>query len=351
MSRMHALVTALGVLLVLWGLLAKGWPFEIAEGPGAERAAVLANEPPADEGFDGALGRTDASRETSRGGAESDGGSASPIEVAFRVVHLEDGTPAPEALVELWRVATGQGVTYRPSRRLVMASELALGRDGHGVLEVPPDVGVELVARAVQRGEPTVIPLGVLRRSPDPLVVIVERPPEPVDLVVVDAGGAAVPGANCALGVAGERAAFPGRVLIRTDGKGRATLPGAARKVGHLLVDAPGYGPAAVRSETLADVTGAHRIELAPAAILEVTVPDAGDGLHVEVDFTLEGFPARRTALVDRRGRAVVRGLPPRIPLVARVVTASGYVGDVPAFELAPEETRALSITAPRAGQ
>lgn len=338
MSRMHALATLFGAILVTWGLLAGHWPSGDGAAAAERRDAEVGASAESPEQADGA---PTTGREPGAGllGSLQPAAPAGAVPVQIRVTRAEDGEPATEALVELWRTARGQGVAHRPARLLVASAAVSLDEDGRATLEAPRNLEVELIARAVPGGPVTTVPLGALDRAlSGEIPIVVELPPAPLVLLVLDADGASVPGVTCAAAATSERVEFPGTALMRTDGNGGATLPGELRRARHLLFDAPGYAALALRNAAFTAAEAPVEVRLQRESVLDVhvDVPDGeqAKGIVVEVDFQLAGHLGRRTAVCNRRGDAVVRGLPPNTPL--RVRATSGDLG--PTTELRPLE-------------
>jgi len=133
---------------------------------------------------------------------------------------------------------------------------------------------------------------------------------------------------------------FPGEqseLLRRTNREGVADLTGAARAYSWILVDAAEYAPFAVSAETLR--RRARRVEetpdrreqfdvtLARSGTLAVAVT-AADGAsarqaEVRVSYALDGLPVTSVHWTDRRGEALVRGLPAGVRLTVEVTARS----------------------------
>jgi len=270
---------------------------------------------------------------------EPGGGPAPTLTVVLR--HLGDGTPAAGATVSLWRRATGAGVAHRRARQL--GSGVIADGEGRAVLEGQSGVALELVAQARGRGPTLRSPLGALDSGESRTVeIVVERPPAPTRILVRNTEGAPLVGASI-WAVRQQRpgpSTFPGEqseLLRRTNREGIADLTGAARAYSWILVDAAEYAPFSVSAETLR--RSARRLETAPdrreqldvtlarAGTLEVAVT-AADGAsarqaEVRVIYALDGLPVTSVHWTDRRGEALVRGLPAGVRLTVEVTARS----------------------------
>ena len=310
-----ALVMALGVVLIGVGLLGDSEPSNPAQAAPGRGAGTSA-------------------------GTEAAGQGPAPT-VTVVVRHAGDGSPATGAAVSLWRRATGVGVAYRRTRQI--GSRVIADGEGRVVLEGQAGVALELVAQARGRGPTLRSALRPLDRGESRTVeIMVERPPAPTRILVRSTEGAPLVGASI-WAVRQQRPVpdtFPGgqsELLRRTNREGVADLTGAARAYSWILVDAAEYAPFAVSAETLR--RSASRLETAPdrREQLDVTLARAGslvvavtaaDGAsvrqaEVRVLYALDGLPVSSVHKTDRRGEALVRGLPAGIRLTVEVTTRS----------------------------
>ncbi|MEM1449383.1 MAG: hypothetical protein AAF957_03790 [Planctomycetota bacterium] len=374
MSRLQTYVLAAGVLLILLGLLIQD---RTAVEVGA--AAGRGNRP-AKEGVGPPLGRGGPAPDRAKGGgrlssfpsaAPSSGSSrdttarpaVDPVQPTVEVLarHAGDGSPAAGATIGLWRRATGEGVTYRPARRI--ADDQVADLEGRATFVARPDWPLEIVARAAGNGPMLRVPVEALAAgSHREVQVRVERPPAPLRIVVQSDDGIPLVGASVRTlaEVQPPRGAFPGRssLVRRTDGNGFADLDGADRERPWIVVEAAGFGPLVLSEETLAlrarSLRGAGsrqqvEVTLSSAAGLDVEVTDRDSApvqdVQVRIEFDLDGLPLESVASTGRRGRVRIGDLPAGVGIT---FAARDPGSSEPSFQevyvLEPGERRAIAV-------
>lgn len=344
---------AVGLSLVVFGLL---------YGSSDDRAPAAVTGGVSDEP-DG-LGATDKGpsalessvRETS---PRTDSGGSLPPSAPQAETYLEatltfasDGAAAEQARVGLWRAESGEGVSFRPARRL---TELSTDAQGRVRFIAPPATPLELYARSADRGPTAHLKVGSLSAGETRAVRLnLERPPAPLEFHIVDSvSGDPVSGAAIR-SVAFDQSQlgledFPGttKLIQRTDGEGNVALPGQSRNARWLLVDAAGYSPTAIDPLTLEGRATAE-VVLSAAAFLVIETVDATDQALGDVVITLQtslgGYATTFTALSSRRGEATFRRLPSNIPLVPSAAAGNAVPSLFDAVTLEPGEKRALRL-------
>ncbi len=283
---------------------------------------------------------------------ESPPAKLEPVTVLVQLNYRSDQAAAADANVSLWREETGEGAAYRPARRL---SQVQSNAEGAATLTAAPNQALEVYAKAAGNGPMARQRLGPLESGEVRAVRLeVERPPAPMDLEVRDAAsGEPVAGAALRIAMISQQnlglEEFPGtaKLMKRTDGQGRALLPGPARNGKWLLVDAAGYSPTAVDLRML-DGIGSPEVALHQAARVNALVTNGAGEVQrdISVQFVaqLGNFRCTFTAVTNGRGEATFPRLPASIPLVPH----AGPIDDVPALfdavQLEPGEERQLAL-------
>ena len=351
MSRNLKLAIAIGLLLIAFGMLL---PEPEMRGSNATPPARSSDEIPAGmRPGDGDDRVEDALGPRSRLAAETIEGTTAvpkrvPLELTF--VLKESREPAQGAHVGLWRSATGEGAAYRPAKRL--RPDQAADDEGRARFDAPTGVEIEIVGRTADGGELARRRLGVLRSAPkDRIVIALDPPPAPLEIIVRDDQAAPVPGASIRLAETERQPAveFPAntKLVLRTDGRGRGTLGGEVRAAGWIVIDAAGFGPYAVPQKDF-DGLASLAVTLEPDAELELTVrgPD-GEPLKealVEVEFRLSGFRAKSVAKTNKRGSATLSDVPARTKLFPTVIPEGELARRFDPFEVEPGETKSVAL-------
>ena len=282
--------------------------------------------------------------------AERIGAFAEPVTVTVLLTYRNGGMPVANAQVSLWREQTGEGAAFRPARR---HAQTRSDVEGSAQLTAPPNEALEVYAMAPGNGPLARLRLGSLTPGQTRSVRLqLERPPEPLNLTVLDQKtGEPVSGAALRVTMTSQQnlgvEEFPGtaKLVQRTDGDGRAVLPGPTRKGLWILVDAAGYSPTAIDLRQLEGIR-ASEVQLKRAAkVTALVVNGAGQALadiQIQCIGQLGRFRTTFTAVTNSRGEATLARVPAGIPLVPHV----GPVDDVPALfdalTLEPGEARKL---------
>lgn len=359
LSRNQLLAAALGLLLIAFGLFQS----QATEGPSPDRT----NERAAPESEPVAT-RPDTRDAPSRRSAVEGRRAAAPgkdVRAVAPIIHVQlvlgegsvpddaalAGQPAAGARVGLWRMASGDGVSFRPARRIV--PDVRTGADGMTRFKVPLGVSLELTAQAAGDGPPIRHELGALDDGiTAPILLTVEPPLAELQLIVRSTQGEPVPGASIrtAPHEPGPVAEFPGSattLVHRSGGDGRCTLAGTIRNAGWVLVDASGFSPAVLPAETVAKKTSIT-VVLEPEAVLEVQVTDAAGGnvaaAIVSVRFRLKGYPSLRQAKTDSQGKVTIKGLPANTQLLTNVRLGEQFPQSFEAINLSPGERKAATL-------
>ncbi len=359
MTRTQAFFFTLGILMILYGVAGKSWLTGSEGGPdGTGRAEDPAgpgssSEPgfvalPTPRRTPGTSPRKPTERPTSNGSPSRPSTVPADTTIALQLIlkDADTGQPCAGALAELWRSPKGTGPAYRPARRLSSPGGSPADRDGRVTLSAPLGVGVEVLARTQDGGPRKRVVIGVLESAPsEPTEIRLQRAPSPLRVNVTDSAQRPIPGVSIRIVSEGARPraeySASGVLGSRTGGNGESTLSGKARAAKWLLLDAPGYSPMAISLAALAPTENIEASLPGDTALELDIVDDAGNALVkavVEVEFSLAGFLAARTAATDERGHVTIGHLPADTPLRPVVTPKGGLPQTVEVLESPPGE-------------